>query len=116
MSTNESYRKVALTRGRVSPEDVFVVRNGPVLRKFKAVPPNPALKYGKTYLVGYVGIMSSQEGLDILLDVAERIRGQDPAIRDALIVALDHWSFCDRGSPMKSYLLAIARAADQDNA
>ena len=32
--------------------------------------PNDALKYGKRYLVGYVGTMSIQEGLDILLDVA----------------------------------------------
>ncbi|MGB9289690.1 MAG: glycosyltransferase, partial [Terracidiphilus sp.] len=32
-----------------------------------------ALKYGKRYLVGYVGTMSIQEGLDILIDVAEHI-------------------------------------------
>jgi glycosyltransferase involved in cell wall biosynthesis len=51
-----------------------VVRNGPDLKTFKAVAPNPELKYGKRYLVGYVGVMSDQEGLDILLDVAERIR------------------------------------------
>jgi glycosyltransferase involved in cell wall biosynthesis len=74
MSTNESYKTIAITRGRISPDDIFVVRNGPNLKKFKAVPPNPALKYGKTYLIGYVGVMSTQEGLDILLDVAERIR------------------------------------------
>jgi glycosyltransferase involved in cell wall biosynthesis len=74
MSTNESYKEIALTRGGVPPDSVFVVRNGPDLRKFKAVAPNPALKYGKRYLIGYVGVMSSQEGLDILLEVAERIR------------------------------------------
>lgn len=74
MSTNESYKKVAITRGGISPDNVFVVRNGPDVRKFKPVASNPALKYGKKYLVGYVGVMSEQEGLDILLDVAERIR------------------------------------------
>jgi len=74
MSTNETYREVALSRGGVSPDNVFVVRNGPDLKKFKAVPPNPALKHGKRYLIGYVGVMNIQEGLDILLDVAERIR------------------------------------------
>jgi glycosyltransferase involved in cell wall biosynthesis len=41
---------------------------------FKAVPPNPDLKYGKRYLIGYVGTMSIQEGLDILLDVALHIK------------------------------------------
>ena len=74
MSTNSSYKEIAVTRGGLAPEDVFVVRNGPDLKTFKAVPPNPALKYGKRYLVGYVGTMSAQEGLDILLDVAEHIR------------------------------------------
>jgi glycosyltransferase involved in cell wall biosynthesis len=70
MATNASYSHLAITRGRVAPEDVFIVRNGPDLETFKLVPPVPALKYGKTYLVGYVGTMSDQEGLDILLDVA----------------------------------------------
>lgn len=76
MSTNNSYKEIAITRGGLAPEDVFVVRNGPDLKTFKAVPPNPTLKYGKPYLIGYVGTMSIQEGLDILLDVAEHIRNQ----------------------------------------
>jgi glycosyltransferase involved in cell wall biosynthesis len=74
MSTNESYREIAVTRGRLSPDRVFVVRNGPDLKTFKSVPPKAALKYGKPFLVGYVGVMSAQEGLDILLDVAAHIR------------------------------------------
>jgi glycosyltransferase involved in cell wall biosynthesis len=74
MATNASYNHLAVTRGRVAPEDVFIVRNGPDLETFKVVPPNPALKYGKAYLVGYVGNMSDQDGLDILLDVALRLK------------------------------------------
>jgi glycosyltransferase involved in cell wall biosynthesis len=74
MSTNNSYREIAMTRGGVSGDDVFVVRNGPDPETFKAVSPNPALKQCKRYLVGYVGVMNSQEGLDILLDVALRIK------------------------------------------
>ena len=74
MSTNGSYRDLALTRGGLDPEDVFIVRNGPDLRTFTPVPPNPALKHGKPYLIGYVGTMSIQEGLDILLDVALHIK------------------------------------------
>jgi glycosyltransferase involved in cell wall biosynthesis len=74
MSTNESYKQIALTRGSREQEDVFVVRNGPDLETFRPVPADPALKYGKRYLVGYVGVMGVQEGLDILLNVAEHIR------------------------------------------
>jgi glycosyltransferase involved in cell wall biosynthesis len=74
MSTNNSYREIAMARGGVSAENIFVVRNGPSLETFKAVPPNPARKHGKRYLVGYVGVMNSQDGLDILLDTALRIK------------------------------------------
>ena len=74
MATNSSYRDLAVTRGGVDPNDVFIVRNGPDLQTFKPVPPNPALKCGKPYLIGYVGTMNVQDGLDILLDVALQIK------------------------------------------
>ena len=76
MSTNQSYKELAVKRGGLAPEDVFVVRNGPDLDTFKPVSPKPELKYGKPYLVGYVGNMSVQEGLDILLEVAQRIKSR----------------------------------------
>jgi glycosyltransferase involved in cell wall biosynthesis len=74
MSTNISYQSLAQSRGGIKPEDLFVVRNGPDLKTFTLVPPVPALKHGKQFLVGYVGTMSSQEGLDILMDVALHIK------------------------------------------
>ena len=74
MATNTSYQELAMTRGKIAPDDVFVVRNGPDLDTFKPLSPVPSLKYGKSHLVGYVGTMSIQEGLDILLDVAQYIR------------------------------------------
>jgi glycosyltransferase involved in cell wall biosynthesis len=74
IATNASYRDLALNRGGLDPEDVFIVRNGPQLESFKPVAPNPARKQGKHFLVGYVGHMSVQDGLDILLDVAGHIK------------------------------------------
>ena len=76
MATNESYKELAKKRGGRDDKDVFVVRNGPDLTTFRAVPSQPALKYGKTFLVGYVGTMSIQEGLDILIDVAANVRSR----------------------------------------
>lgn len=67
ISTNESYREVALLRGRKKPEQVFVVRSGPDLSRFHPVPPNDIYRRGRKYLVGYVGVMGQQEGLDDLL-------------------------------------------------
>ena len=74
MSTNNSYREIAINRGGMCEQDVFVVRNGPDPNTFKPVSPNPARKLGKRYLVGYVGNMDAQEGLDILVDVALRFK------------------------------------------
>jgi glycosyltransferase involved in cell wall biosynthesis len=74
ISTNNSYRNLAISRGERRPEDVFIVRNGPDLKTFKSVPPNPALRHGKRYLVGYVGTMNAQDGLDILVDVASYVK------------------------------------------
>ena len=73
ISTNESYRSLALARGQRNRRDVFVVRNGPDLEKFRPVPADPERKHGRKWLVGYVGTISIQEGLEILVDVAEYI-------------------------------------------
>jgi glycosyltransferase involved in cell wall biosynthesis len=74
MSTNHSYRQVAINRGGMAPDRVFVVRNGPDPHTFKPVAPKPELKFGKRFLVGYVGNMDTQEGLDILIEVAQRVK------------------------------------------
>jgi glycosyltransferase involved in cell wall biosynthesis len=67
LATNESYKEVALKRGRKRPERVWVVRSAPDLKRFVALPPNPSLKKGKAYLVTYLGTMGQQDGVDYLL-------------------------------------------------
>jgi glycosyltransferase involved in cell wall biosynthesis len=76
IATNLSYKRLAVGRGGLDPNNVFVVRNGPEIATFKAVTPNSALKCGKRYLIGYVGTMAMQDGLDILLDVALYIKNK----------------------------------------
>jgi len=73
IATNESYRRIALERGRMPPDKVFVVRSGPSLERLKILPPEPALKRGRRYLVGYVGVMGRQEGIDLLLHAVRHI-------------------------------------------
>jgi glycosyltransferase involved in cell wall biosynthesis len=73
ISTNESYRRIAIGRGGVNSSDVFVVRSGPDLTRIKRVPPNPALRKGRRFLVGYVGVMGKQEGIDLLLQSVQLI-------------------------------------------
>ena len=73
IATNESYRRIAIGRGRMSPDRVFVVRSGPNLERLKIQPPDERLKRGRRYLVGYLGVMGEQEGIDYLLRAARRI-------------------------------------------
>jgi glycosyltransferase involved in cell wall biosynthesis len=73
IATNQSYKTIAITRGKMLPERVFIVRSGPDLSKLKEVPPQPALRKGRQFLVGYVGVMGKQEGLNYLLEAAAYI-------------------------------------------
>jgi glycosyltransferase involved in cell wall biosynthesis len=106
MATNESYRDMAISRGRIRPENVFVVRNGPDLQTFKPVPPNPARKHGKRHLVGYVGNMNFQDGLDILLDVAKHIK--DMGRRDV------HFTCVGRGPELKKLRQMVQQMGLED--
>ena len=67
ISTNESYREAAITRGNMPEDKVFVVRSAPVIERFQQVPPEPALKKGKPHLLCYLGVMGPQDGVDYAL-------------------------------------------------
>jgi glycosyltransferase involved in cell wall biosynthesis len=73
LATNESYRRIAIERGGMPPDRVFVVRSGPSLERMKPGPGDLSLKKGKKYLVGYVGVMGKQEGIDYLLEAARHV-------------------------------------------
>jgi glycosyltransferase involved in cell wall biosynthesis len=67
MVTNDSYRRIVEGRGGKDPSRVFVVRNGPDLERVRPLAANEALRSGRKFLVGYVGVMGKQEGIDLLL-------------------------------------------------
>ena len=73
IATNESYRRIAIERGGMDPARVFVVRSGPSLERMKIEPADERLKCGRRYLVGYVGVMGKQEGIDYLLQAIRYI-------------------------------------------
>lgn len=73
IATNESYKKIAIERGGIAPSRVFVVRSGPMLDRLKIIPAVESLKKGRKYLVGYVGVMGKQEGIDYLLRTASHL-------------------------------------------
>lgn len=73
IATNESYKQIAIERGGMVPDQVFIVRSGPSTEQFKILPPNPKNKNGKKYLVGYIGVIGKQEGISYLLESIRHI-------------------------------------------
>jgi glycosyltransferase involved in cell wall biosynthesis len=77
IATNDSFKNIALTRGKKHDKSIFVVRNCPDLANFKG-PQNCAKnKFGKSFLVAYVGFMGSQDGLELLLESIDHIIHHD---------------------------------------
>ena len=70
ISTNDSYRDVAIRRSGKRPEDVTVVRTGPDPEKLERVEPEPELRRGRKYLAAYIGVMGPQDGVDIVVRAA----------------------------------------------
>jgi glycosyltransferase involved in cell wall biosynthesis len=76
IATNQSYKRIAIRRGHMDPDRVFVVRSAPDLRRFVPVPPDLRWKAGKKYLVGYLGTIGPQEGLHFLVEAAEQLKAK----------------------------------------
>lgn len=74
ISTNESYRRVAIERGKMRPDRVSVVRSAPDLSRFVQCDPDPALRNGKRHLGAYLGVMGPQDGVDYALRAIAHLR------------------------------------------
>ncbi len=80
ISTNDSYRSIAIERSGKAPADVTVVRTGPDPDRLQRGPVCPELKRGREYLAAYIGVMGPQDGVDIVVraaDVVVRELGRD---------------------------------------
>ncbi len=70
ISTNASYRDIAINRSGKAPEDVTIVRTGPDPDKLKRGPEEPELRRGHKHLAAYIGVMGPQDGVDIVIRAA----------------------------------------------
>jgi glycosyltransferase involved in cell wall biosynthesis len=73
--TNESYRTIAMSRGRVPPERISVVRNGPDEKQlaYKAAPA-PGLSRPGITGIAYLGLMGVQDGVEHLIQALHHLR------------------------------------------
>jgi glycosyltransferase involved in cell wall biosynthesis len=70
ISTNESYRQIAINRSGRDPADVTVVRTGPDPDKLRRGAPDDSQRRGRRYLAAYIGVMGPQDGVDIVVRAA----------------------------------------------
>jgi glycosyltransferase involved in cell wall biosynthesis len=57
----------------MAEDKIQVIRSGPKLDRLKLLPPDKQFLKGKKYLIGYVGVIGEQEGIDLLLESAKHI-------------------------------------------
>ena len=74
IATNESYRAIDIERNGVDPQKVFIVRNGPDLSRVRLLEPDQKLKSSGKTILGYVGAMNPQDGVDHLLRALVHLR------------------------------------------
>jgi glycosyltransferase involved in cell wall biosynthesis len=118
IATNNSYRQIAIERGKMRPEKVFVVRSGPSLERLKILPPDVSLKMGKKFLIGYVGVIGQQEGIQYLIQAARHIVYDlnRTDIHFTLVgggPALNHYQEMARQAKLDEHMTFLGRVSDQ---
>jgi len=74
MATNQSVLAAVKKRGSKRDDEVYVVRTAPN-QLDTAISADPALKNGRTFLVGYIGVMGNADGVHYLIEAAKYIVG-----------------------------------------
>jgi glycosyltransferase involved in cell wall biosynthesis len=67
IATNQSYKRMEIERDHVPAERITIVRNGPDLNRLRPVAPDPGLRQKAATLIGYVGVLGRQDGVDYLI-------------------------------------------------
>jgi len=100
ISANETFRQIAIGRGGKQPNDVITVYSIPDKSRLQRVEPDARLRNGKASVLGYVGIVGDQDGLDHLVRAVYLLRtkhqftdfqaivvGDGPALQSAKALA-----------------------------
>ncbi len=67
ITTNESHKSIAMERGGVPADRIYVVRSGPDVARLTRYPADAKWKCGKPYLLAYLGEICKQDGVDHLI-------------------------------------------------
>lgn len=76
IATNETQRSVQVDRCGADPERCYVVRNGPNEFFLNDVQPLPDFRLPGQLVLGYVGVIGIQDGVDYFIRTVEKLKNQ----------------------------------------
>lgn len=71
VSANDTYRDIAISRGGKRPDDVVTVYSVPGKSRIRRVEPDMNVRKGKKFVLGYVGIIGDQDGVDHMVKAVD---------------------------------------------
>jgi glycosyltransferase involved in cell wall biosynthesis len=98
---------------------VFIVRNGPDFDRLKVLPPEPALKHGRSQLLCYLGMLCNHDGVDYLVRSLNYLV-QERGYRDFLCVIIgagpefDALNALSQSLGLEAYIKFTGRLSDHD--
>ncbi|TMV86883.1 glycosyltransferase family 4 protein [Thioclava sp. BHET1] len=75
IAPNDSFAALARGRGGMAAGQVFTVRSGPELSQFRPGAGDRALRQGASVVLGYLGVIGQQEGMDLLVAAVAHLIG-----------------------------------------
>ncbi|MEX2315985.1 MAG: glycosyltransferase family 4 protein [Pirellulales bacterium] len=95
IATNESHKRLEIERAGADHERITIVRNGPEPMHFRQVEPHPSLQGCEETIIGYVGQMGKQDGVDYLIRALGHLH-RDRCRKDWQCVLVGNGEACDR--------------------
>ncbi len=85
IATNESFKEIAIKRGQMSENKITVIRSGPRINRFTPGAAKAVYKKNKKVLIGYIGVIAEQDGLDLLMHIIRLVTRQTRDVHFAII-------------------------------
>ena len=89
LASNETFRELAIARGGKHPRDVAVVHTIPDASQWPAVAPDRAARCGARIVIGYLGIIGFQDGVDHLVEAVARLRMREAPVDFRVVIVGD---------------------------
>lgn len=118
ISTNESYKQMAIKTNPRNQVKTHIVRNGPDTRYFHLKPKNNDLKKGFPFMAAYIGIMGIQDGVHYIIE-AMNILVNKQNFKDVIVYLigkgeqLDELKLLAKQYNLENYFVFTGRIPDE---